>query len=62
MKILSNNTNVWKIFIYNKMMWELPFTLEDVIFLPLRVLEDSRIADSNYDLIKTFLLKDWKIF
>ncbi len=53
--ILSNNTNVWKIFIYDNMMWNLPFTMEDVIFLPLKHLSDSKNSDSYYNLTKTLI-------
>ncbi len=53
--ILSNNTNVWKIFVYNNMMWDLPFTLEDVIFLPVKLLDNARTDNSNYSLIKTLI-------
>jgi hypothetical protein len=55
LNILSNNTNVWNIFIYDNMMWNLPFTLEDVIFLPLKVLNNARNSNSNYSLIKTLI-------
>ncbi len=57
MSILSNNTNVWKIFIYTNMMWELPFTLEDVIFIPYDKLNNCRqtIKNNYYDLIKTLI-------
>ncbi len=53
--ILSNNTNIWKIFIYDNVMWNLPFTMEDVIFLPFKLLDKSKIDNSNYDLIKTMI-------
>jgi len=55
--ILSNNTNVWKIFIYDNMMWDLPFTMEDVIFLPLKLLNIAKMenSNSNYNLIKTLI-------
>jgi hypothetical protein len=55
LEILSNNTNVWKIFIYNNMMWDLPFTLEDVIFLPVRMLDNARTDNSIYSLVKTLI-------
>lgn len=53
--ILSNNTNIWKIFIYDNVMWNLPFTMEDVIFLPFKLLDKSKIDNSNYELIKTMI-------
>ncbi len=55
LEILSNNTNVWKIFIYNNMMWDLPFTLEDVIFLPVKLLDNARTDNSIYSLVKTLI-------
>jgi hypothetical protein len=53
--ILSDNTNIWKIFIYANMMWELPFTLEDIIFIPYKLLKDASINNNNYKLINTLI-------
>lgn len=57
LKILSNNSKVWKIFVYTNMMWNLPFTLEDVIFIPFELLDNCRLIKNNnyYSLIKTLI-------
>jgi hypothetical protein len=57
MKILSSNTNIWKIFIYTNMMWDLPFTLEDVIFLPFNIIEQCKeqFNNNNFSLITTLI-------
>jgi hypothetical protein len=56
--ILNSNKellNVWKIFIVDNVMWNLPFTLEDVIFIPLKQMKKNLDIDSYYDLTRTLI-------
>ena len=56
--ILNSNKkllNVWKIFIVDNIMWNLPFTLEDVIFIPLKQMKKSLDFESYYDLSRTLI-------
>lgn len=56
--ILNSNKellNVWKIFIVDNVMWNLPFTLEDVIFIPLKQMKKNLDFDSYYDLTRTLI-------
>lgn len=56
--ILNSNKdllNVWKIFIVDNLMWNLPFTLEDVIFIPLKKMNSSLEIDSYYEITRTLI-------
>ena len=56
--VLNSNKellNVWKIFIVDNVMWNLPFTLEDVIFIPLKQMKKNLDFDSYYDLTRTLI-------
>lgn len=51
----TNKFNIWNIFIYKNMMWDLPFTLEDIIFIPEKYL-NSCYQNNNYNtFIKTLI-------
>jgi hypothetical protein len=43
--------NVWKILIVDNIMWNLPFTLEDIIFIPLSKIKNSVDMDNFYYLV-----------
>lgn len=47
--------NVWKICIVNNIMWNLPFTLEDIIFIPYKKMKKSLDIDSYYEISKTLI-------
>lgn len=49
------NNNIWKIYIYKNMMWELPFTMEDVIFMPEIFIKDCFINNNYKRLTKTLI-------
>jgi len=55
----SNNillhSNIWKIYIYNNMMWNLPFTLEDIIFIPINYIKSSYNSNSYLSFTKTIV-------
>lgn len=56
--ILNSNKdllNVWKIFIVDNVMWNLPFTLEDIIFMPLSKMKKSLDIDSYYEISRTLI-------
>lgn len=56
--ILNSNKdllNVWKIYIADNLLWNLPFTLEQVIFVPLSELKRNLELDSYYELSKTLI-------
>lgn len=56
--ILNSNKellNVWKIFIVDNIMWNLPFTLEDIIFIPLNKMKKSLDIDSYYEISRTLI-------
>ena len=58
MSILKPNNsllNVWKIFVVDNIMWNLPFTLEQVIFIPLKQMQRNLDFDSYYDLSRTLI-------
>jgi hypothetical protein len=58
MSILKPNNsllNVWKIFPVDNIMWNLPFTLEQVIFIPLKQMQRNLDFDSYYDLSRTLI-------
>jgi hypothetical protein len=48
-------SNVWKIFIYDNMMWNLPFTLSDIIFIPITYIKSCYNTNSYYKLTKTII-------
>jgi hypothetical protein len=57
-EILNSNKdflNVWKIFVVDNLMWNLPFTLEDVIFIPVKLVKENLDLDSYYDLSRTLI-------
>jgi hypothetical protein len=62
--IINNNINsknillhshIWKIFIYDNMMWNLPFTLSDIIFIPITYIKSSYNSNSYYLFTKTIV-------
>jgi len=58
MSILNSNKdllNVWKIFVVDNLMWNLPFTLEQVIFIPLKQMKKNLDIESYYDLSRTLI-------
>ncbi len=58
LQILKPNNsllNVWKIFVVNNIMWNLPFTLEQTIFIPLKQMQRNLDLDSYYDLSRTLV-------
>ncbi len=58
MSILNSNKdllNVWKIFVVDNIMWNLPFTLEQVIFIPLKQMKKNLDIESYYDLSRTLI-------
>ncbi len=57
-EILNTNNellNVWKIYIVDNLMWNLPFTLGQVIFIPLKKMQKCLDIDSYYELSKTLI-------
>ncbi len=46
-------SNIWKVFIYDNMMWNLPFTLEDIIFIPISYIKSSYNNNSYQNFTKT---------
>ena len=50
---LNNNTNIWNIFLYKGMIFELPFTMDDIIFLPENYVINSMNDKNNF--IKTLI-------
>lgn len=52
---LLNNSNLWKIFIYNNMMFELPFTLDDIIFIPASYIISCFKSNNNLKFTKTLI-------
>jgi hypothetical protein len=58
LQILKPNNsllNVWKIFVVDNIMWNLPFTLEQVIFIPLKQMQRNLDFNSYYDLSRTLI-------
>ncbi len=58
LQILKPNNsllNVWKIFVVDNIMWNLPFTLEQTIFIPLKQMQRNLDLDSYYDLSRTLV-------
>ncbi len=58
MEILNSNKdflNVWKIFIVDNVMWNLPFTLKDIIFIPVKLVKENLDFDSYYNLSRTLI-------
>jgi hypothetical protein len=53
--ILLYKSNIWKIFIYDNMMWNLPFTLDDIIFIPIKYIKLSSINNNYYEFTKTII-------
>ncbi len=57
-EILNSNKdflNVWKIFVVDNLMWNLPFTLEDVIFVPVKLVKENLDLDTYYNLSRTLI-------
>jgi hypothetical protein len=48
-------SNIWKIYVYDNMMWNLPFTLSDIIFIPINYIKSSCKIKSYYKLTKTII-------
>ncbi len=55
LKINGDLLNVWKIFVVDNIMWNLPFTLEQTIFIPLKQMQRNLDLDSYYDLSRTLV-------
>jgi len=53
--ILLYKSNIWKIFIYDNMMWNLPFTLDDVIFIPINYIKLSYTNNNYFEFTKTIV-------
>ena len=49
------HSNIWKVFIYDNMMWNLPFTLEDIIFVPISYIKLSYNTNSYREFTKTMV-------
>ena len=48
-------SHIWKIFIYDNMMWNLPFTLNDIIFIPISYIKSSYNNNSYRNFTKTII-------
>lgn len=49
------NNNIWKICIFENMFFNLPFTLEDIIFIPLKYLNSCLTEKSDKHFSKTLI-------
>jgi hypothetical protein len=49
------HSNIWKIYVYDNMMWNLPFTLNDIIFIPITYIKSSYNSNSCYSFTKTIV-------
>ena len=49
------HSNIWKIFIYNNIMWNYPFTLQDIIFIPIDYIVNCSESNSYSRFIKTII-------
>jgi hypothetical protein len=53
--ILNKNTNIWNIYIFTNMFFNLPFTLNNVIYIPFNFLNNSFISNNITSFTKTLI-------
>ena len=52
---LNKNTNIWNIYVYDNIFFNLPFTLSDIIYLPIKYIISSCKLKSTNGFVKTLV-------